>query len=609
MTSVPAMPNAVWRTLGLPDMSATAYTNLQTRPRVKPLQRTPASSLKATFHSQHTRGDHWRNVERGSDSDSSDGSEDMSIMGGISRERIRQAWLSPAGLSRATRTAMQTMQDMDDYNRHGSNTPTGKPFQPLSMSPRRHHIADMEDQRHMFNALPRQGYAAGPSPMLDRGGAGPETRGVAVAELVDAVKRVVFSLRAFKDDGAALPHVADAEWNAAVEGMKDPLHEIANSVDSVVEPLYKHPSLRERNLLRADDAMYPLEFLLQATTHLRDTITDAAKGSPNFFGDRSLGKYVADATFYHNTILLAVRFVMSLAQHDKLSKSTTRPRAGTGATLELHTTDRRDLSVQLLAELVPCPASRRYWISQFGATVLEVDTAMFITALQAFVVDMLPGLSKSIVAGIADTLNHQGHVTLSSFASVFGFVSILDSIDVLSQTGPANITFEVLSTPLSEWNPPTSRYKLHVRDKDDERTAALALNAAKELLQRAQPTEVAALRKQLAGAVDGSFSPGRAQHDGARPARWQSDDLPPPAGSVSRTPGSRSWGTPGYRDLPSQIESTASASQLAGTTPAARKVTVGALLDRAAEQSQARRRPRSGTMDSFHEWMELNLAD
>ena len=109
--------------------------------------------------------------------------------------------------------------------------------------------------------------------------------------------------------------------------------------------------------------------------------------------------------------------------------------------------------------MVPCPGSRRFWISHIGPTALEVDSLQFEKYLHAYVCDLLPGQVNQIVKGIMETLSKDRKVSLCDFGCLFGDVPISDALDTLANTGTANITYHLLMTPAAPWNPPTARKK------------------------------------------------------------------------------------------------------------------------------------------------------
>eukprot|EP01062_Namystynia_karyoxenos_P048690 TRINITY_DN37173_c0_g1_i1.p1 TRINITY_DN37173_c0_g1~~TRINITY_DN37173_c0_g1_i1.p1 ORF type:complete len:703 (+),score=233.73 TRINITY_DN37173_c0_g1_i1:72-2111(+) len=454
MVSVqPARASGVWSTLGLPDLSGA------------PSGFAPDASDALIVRLRETRQRQaYGAARRPAESD------EESDPGGAA---LRSAWLGERGLRQALRAAATARGEPTPL------TPTSRPAAPLCVSPRRGFLAEEEDnvarspmrsarggpRQRSDGMSPTSPSPASPSAPLFKSAALQRTPGSAgAAELVDAVRRAAWQLRRLhaatsapghSDEAAAqivggarcAPVSGDEAWRESLAAMRAPLGEIANAAEAAVDPLYRQGAMGGGFGVRADDALYPLEMLLQAVGNLRDKVAAAAAGVCNFFGGADLSKYVSDCGQLQHFIERIFALVKELA-------------AASGSEPPL----RRDSALALIAELVPCPSSRRFWVAHFGVEASEADTGMLREAVLQHLTDAQPGASTALSDGLARTLDPlgRGGVTLCEFALLFGEVPLYDALDALLRTPDMTYDAMMSSAPFA-WDPPRRRGALYPR--------------------------------------------------------------------------------------------------------------------------------------------------
>eukprot|EP01065_Artemidia_motanka_P029329 TRINITY_DN35469_c0_g1_i1.p1 TRINITY_DN35469_c0_g1~~TRINITY_DN35469_c0_g1_i1.p1 ORF type:complete len:661 (+),score=218.46 TRINITY_DN35469_c0_g1_i1:51-1985(+) len=460
MASVPTgfSRGGVWGALGLPDFGASAA--------VPPASDELMDRLRASS----------RRRELGRRPAESDEESDP---GGAA---LRDAWLGDGGLTQALRTAAAARGERP-------LTPTSRPFGPLCISPRRGFLAQEEDavargvrrapqsaklagtMRSDVNAWSMIGNASAvgsPAP--------PHRKEQSQsAELVDAVRRLLFQLRRLGEErptheliagfvGSAPtgPNDGGEVWRSATAAMRAPLGEIVEKTESVLDPLYRSSALKGSAFgLRADDASYPLSILLQLLGSLRDKVAAAIASVVNFFGSVDVSKYVGDCGQLRHYLEHV------FAQVTKLSAS--------GAS---EPPLRRDAAIALMAEFVPCPSSRRFWIGHFGVDAPDVEAAVFREAVTRYASDALPTAAATLAAGLTETLDplRRGRVALCEFAVLFGELPIFDTVDVLLRRPDTGYDALVSEAPFA-WDPPRRRAVVQKRGARAGEAARKAVDA------------------------------------------------------------------------------------------------------------------------------------
>ena len=525
---------AVWTALGLPDMTATAFAGtsggraLSDREGILPIRRGLGSARperppayrdadadsdddagRPSFRTneavrggrrgggggspspprrQWTRPDlpAYDDDDRGSNYSNGESPERVGVAGRASRRhhrraspetrRLQEAWLGEGGLTRAHESVVPRSPagpaQIDVTMRAAYLSPHAEP------PPLHGHGSGLPMRPPATGEYPEAPFAKSAAAAAGRAGETPPER---VAEVIDSIKRCVFDFRTLHSSveegaggggkrradftnlaGYAVAPMPSNEWAEAVVLMKGNLRESADSVDVCLGPLYRGRADGGGGggapRLRVDDALFPLVFLLQAAAHLRDTVAGATGVRANFFGTKELGKYVSDSSHAEAAVLFAVSLVQ-----EAVSRPDSDP------------PDRRDVGVAILAELVPCPSSRRFWAAHFGVTALEVQAKTFCEALLPALSDVVGGVAHSVAWGIAHTLalsdesaattavggglSSGAAVTLCAFSALFGDLSLPDSLDKLVSVGVSAITYALFIIPVSEWNPPRRRHK------------------------------------------------------------------------------------------------------------------------------------------------------
>eukprot|EP01060_Flectonema_neradi_P000450 TRINITY_DN10285_c0_g1_i1.p1 TRINITY_DN10285_c0_g1~~TRINITY_DN10285_c0_g1_i1.p1 ORF type:complete len:605 (+),score=112.52 TRINITY_DN10285_c0_g1_i1:55-1869(+) len=470
MVSVPVAASGVWKSLGLPDMSTTAFGASMLKGGGIPTQlsRSELSGRKPEFATFHGGLENLEGAVVKEDDD--DRPEPIQIHPSFeSSKRLRDAWLSEGGIEQAHRTALTSKRELTD-------SPTSRPLAPTSMSPRRHFLADLEDRRlglheggsYLTKVLRESTADKSPTTnqsnsLNNRIGSGNQ-----LSEVIDSIRRVAFHLRQLVEmndvnedtiPGYNKVAITDTTWRSSVDSMRSPLKQVASAVEAAIDPLYKVPSLKDRKLLRVDDALFGLSFLLQAASCLRDCVASAASLRPNFFEEKDLDMYESCVSFHHKALLFAMSSIRDIASTEMQNEQVRNSRTVSNRHVELDIQDRRELAAAILKELVPCPGSRRFWVSHIGPTALEVDSLQFEKCLRPYVCDVHAGQSNQIVDGIMRTLERDKKISLCNYGAFFGDVPIADALDTLANTGTANITYHLLMTPAAPWNPPTVREK------------------------------------------------------------------------------------------------------------------------------------------------------
>eukprot|EP00755_Sulcionema_specki_P009206 Sspe_Gene.43065::Locus_20946_Transcript_2_4_Confidence_0.214_Length_2386::g.43065::m.43065 len=508
MVSVPVSSRTgVWAALGLPDLTTTAYPQvaLARVPSESRERRKSRVSFDAVHHDLPSTRPGIISPEKSHEP------KDFTALG--------NAWMGVAGLSQAVRSAVSDQWKKDKE----PSTPTGRQAPPLSASPRRYARAVLADEqrleereasRRVSKTVPTP--AASPSnaslASIAQHGGSPEAhrappRLKTVATVVDLIKRVLYQLRIVHAGGnpreteyisdsstpeeaaerAPLPPrppvLKDEAWDDALIAMRDPIKDIVTSVEAAMEPLYLLPSVQgDPLLLRADDAVYPLSFLHQALCALRDKVLDACSGEPNYFGSVVLQKYINDTGMLHSMVVCALQHLSLFATQRSLSAQ--------GA-VDFGVADRRDTALALLGEVVPCPSSRRFWISNFSVVALEVHRQTFGKALQPYVSDALSGVSSAVTNGLVEAMSmRRDHVSLCEYACLFGEDGVFDILDVFVTVPLHDLTYDtVFGGVLSQWKPPISRShpgrkKVTIEDVDDSVSYAVKDLASRTLPER-----------------------------------------------------------------------------------------------------------------------------